>query len=38
MYEMCAFEKYTFNRTDWCRFLIDNDRKIMEYRSDIEVA
>ena len=38
MYEMCAFEKYSFNRTDWCNFLSDNDRKIMEYRADLEVC
>ena len=37
MYLMCAFERYSFNRDDWCNFLNDNDRKIMEYRADLEV-
>ena len=37
MYEMCAFERYIYNRTDWCDFLTDSDRKIMEYRADLEV-
>ena len=37
LYEMCAFEKYIYNRDDWCSFLTDTDRKIMEYRQDIQV-
>ena len=37
MYEMCAFERSIYNRTEWCDFLKDSDRKIMEYRADLEV-